>query len=325
MRLKELDALRGIAALNVLAFHYSYKFQEEYGAFSSQAINWRYGYYGVELFFIISGFVIFMSLQNAKSLSEFSIKRIIRLYPAYWACLIITYFAVLIFTLPGRETTIKEAVVGLSMLQGLLRLRNVDGSYWSLLPELMFYVMMGLIFYFKSLDKIKIIGALWLGLILLNYFVGIPYLPILLNLNFGMFFYAGIIFYKIKVDKPSYTNHIHILGCYLVALTLSKDHIEMILCTGVFTLFYLFIYDKLKFLAIKPLTFLGVISYPLYLIHQNVGFIIIRYLRQYVQSEIWLLLGVTLFVILFAWVIMKYLEKPMQTFLKKRLNSFKHI
>ena len=70
-RLHSLDALRGLAALGVVAYHYLD--QPAY-----------YGLLGVELFFIISGFVILMTLERVPSLLQFAIGRAARLYPAYW-------------------------------------------------------------------------------------------------------------------------------------------------------------------------------------------------------------------------------------------------
>ena len=68
-RYQELDALRGIAALFVVLFHFTLNRPEaEYGL--------KLGVTGVDLFFIISGFVIFMSLTNINSSKEFIVNRV---------------------------------------------------------------------------------------------------------------------------------------------------------------------------------------------------------------------------------------------------------
>src|SRR5262245_16693709 len=85
-RLRELDALRGVAALFVMFYHFSMDRTgfERYLSFGTT---------GVDLFFIISGFVIFMSLEKVSDSREFIINRISRLYPTYWAA--VTYSIIL--------------------------------------------------------------------------------------------------------------------------------------------------------------------------------------------------------------------------------------
>lgn len=74
-RLESLDSLRGIAAMGVVIYHYTSLFGYSQGF--TQLIDFfpspydNPGRYGVELFFIISGFVITMSLENSKSVYHF--------------------------------------------------------------------------------------------------------------------------------------------------------------------------------------------------------------------------------------------------------------
>jgi peptidoglycan/LPS O-acetylase OafA/YrhL len=85
-RLQGLDALRGIAAIAVVLTHYTFGFsifiQAHRPGLLFNVIN---GHFGVNLFFIISGFVIFMTLERSANLSDFSISRFARLWPAYLA------------------------------------------------------------------------------------------------------------------------------------------------------------------------------------------------------------------------------------------------
>jgi hypothetical protein len=85
-RLRELDSLRGIAAVCVLLFHLSYH-TDPYRQFP---IQFPWGHYGVELFFVISGFVILMTLERSASRTEFVISRVTRLYPTYWCAVLFT-------------------------------------------------------------------------------------------------------------------------------------------------------------------------------------------------------------------------------------------
>ena len=99
LRVNELDLLRFIAAFMVVMFHYGFRGHAADGysllSLPTYATVSKYGYLGVELFFMISGFVILMTASSG-SLKKFVISRIVRLYPAFWACCTITFIAILI-------------------------------------------------------------------------------------------------------------------------------------------------------------------------------------------------------------------------------------
>ena len=103
-RLEILDVARFLAAISVVFYHYLYR-----GWTSGEFIDidfgqyeglFKYGYLGVQFFFLISGFVICMSSEG-KTTKEFLWGRVIRLYPAYWVCLLIT-LAFIYFLDDGR-------------------------------------------------------------------------------------------------------------------------------------------------------------------------------------------------------------------------------
>ena len=142
-RIYELDALRGIAVLAVILFHYTFKYNEEYNQIGLEnSFNFSYGHFGVELFFIISGYVIFMTVDKIKTARQFIWLRFTRLFPVYWTGVVFTFVLVSLIGLPGREITFKAFLFNFTMLQDLFQIPSVDGAYWSLLPELMFYLAM---------------------------------------------------------------------------------------------------------------------------------------------------------------------------------------
>ena len=89
-RIEFVDSFRGIAALLVVMYHYIYRYEYSYS--EGDVVDLYFLSYGVHLFFIISGFVIFFSIHNEKSAFNFLRKRFFRLYPTYWACVFVTYF-----------------------------------------------------------------------------------------------------------------------------------------------------------------------------------------------------------------------------------------
>ncbi len=98
-RVSELDLLRFFAAFSVLLYHYTFR---GYAAGDMSIMPYpllapisKYGYLGVDLFFLISGFVILMSASSG-SLKRFAISRIVRLYPAFWVCCTVTFIAIIL-------------------------------------------------------------------------------------------------------------------------------------------------------------------------------------------------------------------------------------
>jgi len=99
MRIKYLDGLRGIAILLVLFYHaYSrwiaiVPYGDQYADFPL----FKFGWLGVQLFFLISGFVIFMPLDKTANFKSFIYKRWLRLFPAMLLGSILIYVSVPFF------------------------------------------------------------------------------------------------------------------------------------------------------------------------------------------------------------------------------------
>ena len=138
-RFLELDALRGVAAMSVLFFHYTTRYHELFGHTDRVYCSFPLGSCGVNLFFMISGFVILMTLDRCKRPLDFVFARFSRLYPVYWVAVIFTFAVVSICGLPGREYSLATLVANLTMFHGLFRFADVDSVYWTLVCELCFY------------------------------------------------------------------------------------------------------------------------------------------------------------------------------------------
>lgn len=308
-RIPELESLRGIAALSVLFFHYTYFFRSKINYDFSPSWDFKFGHHGVELFFMVSGFVIFMSLDRISSVKEFLYKRFIRLYPTYWICLLITLLVLLFNNTNYFDFTIKEKVLNLIMFQSLFNINNIDGSYWSLLPELLFYVAMIVLWKFKFTKKIVLVSLVWLILMYLA-LLRPSVIDILLNLKFGVFFIIGIMFNLLFKDKKNSYAHVIILLA-LITVIFVQESMDAFLFTAFFVLlFYLLIYQQLTFLNNRTLIFFGKISYPLYLLHQTIGFILIyNFIVLGLPHFFSILLTISLITGL-SYLVYEYLEKP---------------
>ena len=321
IRISVLDSFRGIAAAAVMLFHYTSFYSEHIRKLDiPDALKFHYGEYGVHLFFMISGFVIFMTVSKVSSPTVFLYKRFIRLYPTYWICLLITSLFILVFPLKLYAVSFNQFLVNLTMFQGLIKVDNIDGSYWSLLPELLFYLMMVALIIFKLERRIVLLSYIWIAGILLNS-LRPSILEILLNLRFGVFFMAGIMFYKIFKKEAKVHHHIIILISNALVYLIFKNLETNIVYAFLTLVFYLFVYGQLNFFHHKFLSFLGAISYPLYLIHQAIGITLMSFFIQSGVNNYFSILLAIFASLLLATAVYYRFEKPVLTYLGGKLRK----
>lgn len=123
-RIVVLDVARAIAAVSVFLFHY--------GLCS-------FGYLGVELFFLLSGFVLSLPSRH-KSIFSFTWSRCVRLYPTYWVAMTLTACSL---ALSGAHLSMRTVAANATMLTAFLGESYIDGVYWSLTEEIVFYLLVG--------------------------------------------------------------------------------------------------------------------------------------------------------------------------------------
>lgn len=143
-RLTSLDALRGIAVLAVLVSHAGERVFPLIDLINTNLF--QLGQFGVTLFFLVSGFVIPMTLER-RSLGMFWVSRVLRLFPLY----LVALAAAGALTLLGvwhraDDLTSAQWLLNTTMLQGLLAEPNAMTVAWSLTWEMLFYIVMSLLF-----------------------------------------------------------------------------------------------------------------------------------------------------------------------------------
>nr|BFF20611.1 hypothetical protein GCM10025730_41320 [Promicromonospora thailandica] len=121
----------------------------------------RYGWLGVELFFMISGFVILLS-ADGRGVAGFVASRVGRLFPAYWACIVLTV-GLQQFWSGGRQTSPFETLVNLTMVQDLFEVTGVQVVFWTLLVELKFYLLVLAVLALGPLTRTRVLAfaTLW--------------------------------------------------------------------------------------------------------------------------------------------------------------------
>lgn len=314
-RILELDAIRGCAAILVVMFHYFYRYDEIYGH-KNIDVDWvSLGDTGVQLFFMVSGFVIYWSLNRIDKPMDFIVSRFSRLYPVFWCSALLTFVIVYSFGLEGREVSFEHALINILMFHEYLKIPHIDGVYWTLTVELTFYFWMFSLYLSGCLKHLEKIFCFLLLVSVLNTWEVIHLHNAIVHifiLNYLAFFFAGICFFKllsVETKRASFKLYIYLL-LSLLSTYPAVEAITFLVYVSFFTLFYAAIMGKLPFLRFKPFIFLGTVSYSLYLLHQNIGYIIINtfYLKGYnVYLGIVFAVIISLFL---AYLLTRFIEKP---------------
>lgn len=291
-RVGELDLLRFFAAVSVTLFHLLFR---GYASDNLSEVPYpllapvaKYGFLGVHLFFIISGFVILMTAARG-NLKHFTISRITRLYPTFWVCCTLTFVTILLIGGERFSATVGQYFVNLTMLSGFVDVAAIDGVYWSLFVELKFYALVALVLLFRQLERTQVLLALWLGVsVFLNAFP-VKILNLMLITEYAPLFIAGAICYLIHARGVSVPRLVvlGVAGVAAVGRALEAvpgfeqknrtDLNEYVIAGIVIAMFVAFLLIALKQtggLARTKWVALGALTYPLYLIHQNIGYMI---------------------------------------------------
>ena len=224
------------------------------------------------------------------------------------------------YGLEGQEVNTLYTVINFSMLQGVFELPDVDGVYWTLMYELIFYTLIFTVYKFGYLKHIVFIIIAVLFLNIVNSFTNIiPWkIQLFLLLQYNHLFGAGIICtcYKEMTRKLYFAT----LALCLVAQWSQGNFSSSIIITKFF-LILLFTYQKLTFIVIKPLVWLGSISYSLYLLHQNIGYVVIREIEDLGYSSNLAIVAALCISLFLAHNIMTIVERPSQLWIKEKYQK----
>jgi len=289
-RISSLDGLRGLAILLVILFHAFARWPHivPYGPRFAEIPFFANGWLGVELFFLISGFVILMTLEKCHNFWEFMLRRWLRLFPAMLVCSSLIFASQFLF--PERPSGISKWA---DILPGLTFLNSswwgavlgeqpnlLEGSFWSLLVEVKFYILFGGLYFLVGWRKaISVLLALFL---LTNIFFACKEVAPTVTIHgvwriaddakYYGWFAAGALYYEYTRNG----ERKHLLSAILIALlsavTVHEFEWKAMPCAiGIVLLFTTAIVSKkLCVLWEHPFfIFLGFVSYPLYLLHEN--------------------------------------------------------
>lgn len=313
-----MDGLRGIGAAAVVVFHYLDRGPELYPEIGNRFTWVQFGSYGVDLFFIISGFVIFMTLQRS-TLKRFALSRVIRLYPTYWLCVAITFVVIAVLGMPGREVSLQAALVNLTMLQSYLGVPHVDGAYWTLAVEIAFYAQCALLLALGLIRERALVVVLpvWLAIsaaVLLAGTLGFSG-PMQL-FGWTPLFIIGIALYRVWAGDRRWV--IVLLIPAAVAVSALRSPTEALITVVLIALVAYALWGPAGWLTSRPLRWLGAISFALYLLHQNIGYAMLRVLSP-VLGQVAATLVVLIGMLALASAVTYLFDVPVRRFLRSRL------
>jgi peptidoglycan/LPS O-acetylase OafA/YrhL len=346
-RLLVLDAFRALAALYVVAFHFLYRWSEgvaesalthDVSAMPGRGLV-AAGFLGVEFFFLISGFVIALTLQRCNSFGSFAWRRATRLVPAMLLCAVAT-----LLLMPVIGVAPFTAVETVDLLPSLLfldpwlvnRLTGLDtawvsGVYWSLFEEVKFYALAATLYF---LFGRRLLLPLALAVLAMCLAEGVARLcgldglaetlRLLLIPTYGPLFLSGVALHSLfrgdfRLTRPArwilLLSGLYAIGYYSpLAPGGGGTWLEAAVLAGFYALFLLLVAAPggLRWLRRGGLPLVGAASYPLYLLHESVGVSLVH--RAYAWSPVpYLWQAVTLVAIVTVCILMHlYVEKPVQ-------------
>ncbi|MEU6989769.1 acyltransferase [Streptomyces sp. NPDC046465] len=345
-RLRALDGLRLVAALMVAAYHYGGRDGEIAQAWGSSpreqfptASEWlAYGCLGVQIFFVISGFVICMSGWG-RPLRSFFASRASRLLPAYWVAIVLV---TAVFALPAvayKAVSPSDTLVNLTMLQQPLGADRVLGVCWTLWAELRFYALFALCVVLPGATRARVLlfCAVWTLAAAVTEAADEPLLEVILMPEYAPFFIGGIGIYLIHRDRRDLTawgitGVSWLIGQHYAVEQLwhapnpdffsyrSASVIVAVVTAGfaavlVIALGYL---DRVNW---RWLTVAGALTYPFYLVHEHLGWVTVEVLHRRLGLPSYATFGLTIAAMLvLAWLLNRYVEERLTPLIRSGLT-----
>lgn len=336
-RLRALDGLRLVAALMVAAYHYGGRdgeVSEAWGGspkeqFPTLHEYFAYGCLGVQVFFVISGFVICMSGWG-RPLKSFFASRASRLLPAYWVAVVLV---TAVFALPMvayKAVSPSDALVNLTMLQMPLGVDRVLGVCWTLWAEVRFYALFALCVVLPGANRRRVIMfcAGWTLAAVISANAHMPLLDIVVMPEYAPFFIGGVGLYLVHLDRRDaygwgivavswlIGQHYAVQGLWHAPEAGGFSYRSSVGIVAVVTFGFVAVaaiaLGWLRWANWRWLTVAGALTYPFYLVHEHLGWVVIHALHRGLGLPSAATFALTVAsMLLLAWLLNKYVEKPL--------------
>ncbi|TYP75150.1 acyltransferase family protein [Aquimarina intermedia] len=240
-----------------------------------------------------------------------------------------------------HQVTVNEYLANLTMFQYFINIENIDEVYWTLLVEIKFYILIAFYLVLLKFRKfnITVFAYLWLTASFANIFLVEFYFFKIANFflifKWSSYFIAGIFFHELYKRDKKYKYIFPLILCLILSVyyritsipsletlynTSFSPYIISVIISVFFIIMYLISSEKLNSINSPKLLKFGVLTYPLYLIHQNIGFILFNQLDEYVNKYLLFFL-ISSMMLFLAFYINKLIEIPVSKFLKLRTDK----
>ncbi|MGO3645136.1 MAG: acyltransferase family protein [Pseudoalteromonas sp.] len=321
--------LRAIAAFMVLLSHSIFKLKSN----GSTLLDWyQIGGYGVDLFFIISGFIMCLTIEKKKeSFFSFMKKRIVRIIPLYWVLTSVAFVIFLILPSAVNSSGGETSVIASYFLIPIGSKYLINNG-WTLSYEFYFYFIFSLCFIFgffqKQVTSLVLVFFVFMGVVfsfqspLLTFLIN----PLLLEFILGIIAFKLIKNYRPSISLCALFIFFGVTGLILVnffggvATALGRS------LNGGLPMFFIFIglvFLERKVKMNKPLYELGMSSYSLYLFHPfSLALVTIIFKKLGLIDYSLIYLSVMLATSLFTgWLCYYYLEMKLDRWIRNRTQK----
>ncbi|MGW8565244.1 acyltransferase family protein [Isoptericola sp. NPDC055881] len=329
-RLAALDGLRFLAAMAVVAYHYVAVNHSAWGARTEDSFPHlqpvaAFGSFGVQLFFVISGFVILMSAWG-RDVRSFTASRVGRLFPAYWFS-VAAVVALLVLVTPGRKDVgIPETAANLTMVQRAFGVPDIEPVYWTLWTELRFYVLIGILLAVGMTHRrLVAFAAVWPVLAAVAVRSGNELWSTLLVGSDAPLFAGGMMLYLLTKERRSLVLWLVLgLNVALAGVVAGRSQslriahstdvtvgpqtywVAIVACFALVAVVALTPLDRLSW---RWLTVVGAMTYPLYLLHSSWGQWLIGEASPHLPAGATFVL-VTAAMLAAAYLVHRFVERP---------------
>ena len=222
-------------------------------------------------------------------------------------------------------------LINFSMLQRFVGFIDIDGAYWTLAIELIFYFLIVLLLILKSTAKIIPYFVAFIVVIFISRVILSKFLPdherliqIFGQFRFLHLFLAGIIFYKIHTEGLKKIDLILLLFCLICNLGANLrfnvviETIIVLACFIIFSVLTMKENNLLNALNFPVLQFLGKISYPMYLLNENFGESVFTFINSHFNLGVFSQIIIVISVVISLSTLIHYaVEKPLFKYLHR--------